>query len=137
MANGSRDEAAAGGLPQNEVLMAPFPARGATPSRPTSRFGFKGQPRHFAEFVKPLRKSGSAAIAFFPGAKPNAGIKRNRGLDPVLGRLGSLEVRLATTAKEIRRAQRLRFQVFYDEMSAVPSAASLLARRDFDEYDAI
>jgi putative hemolysin len=53
----------------------------------------------------------------------------------VLGRLGPLEVRLATTAKEIRRAQRLRFKVFYDEMSAAPNAASLFSRRDIDDYD--
>lgn len=59
------------------------------------------------------------------------------GLQPVLGRLGSLEVRLATTKKDIRKAQRLRYHVFYEEMSAIPNAASLLARRDMDEYDAI
>jgi putative hemolysin len=58
-------------------------------------------------------------------------------LDPVLGRIGSLEVRLATTAQEIRRAQKLRYTVFYEEMSAVPRGASLLSRRDVDEYDAI
>jgi len=59
------------------------------------------------------------------------------GLDPVLGRMGSLEVRLATTKKELKQAQRLRFQVFYDEMSAIPNASSLIARRDMDEFDAI
>ena len=56
-------------------------------------------------------------------------------LDVSLGRLGSLEVRLATTKKEIRRAQRLRFKVFYEEMAAVPDGASLLSRRDTDPYD--
>jgi putative hemolysin len=56
-------------------------------------------------------------------------------LDPVLGRIGSLEVRLATTAQEIRRAQKLRFEVFYEEMSAVPQGAAVLSRRDVDEYD--
>jgi putative hemolysin len=55
----------------------------------------------------------------------------------VLGRIGSLEVRLATTTKEIRQAQKLRFKVFYEEMSAVPNAGSLLLRRDVDEYDTI
>lgn len=70
---------------------------------------------------------------FMPDMK---GIVRDHGgLDPVLGRLGSLEVRLATTAREIRRAQKLRFKVFYEEMSAVPSGAALLSRRDMDEYD--
>ncbi|WP_114946010.1 GNAT family N-acetyltransferase [Microvirga calopogonii] len=57
-------------------------------------------------------------------------------LDPVLGRIGSLEVRLATTAREIRKAQRLRFKVFYEEMSASPNGAALISRRDVDAYDA-
>lgn len=72
---------------------------------------------------------------FIPGADR---LVRDYGsLDPVLGRIGSLEVRLATTAKEIRRAQRLRFKIFYGEMSASPSKAALISRRDVDEYDAI
>jgi putative hemolysin len=58
-------------------------------------------------------------------------------LNPVLGRMGSLEVRLATTAQEIRQAQKLRFKVFYEEMSAAPNSLSLISRRDIDDYDAI
>lgn len=54
-----------------------------------------------------------------------------------LGRIGPLEVRLAHRAAEIRRAQRLRFDVFYQEMSAVADAATLIARRDVDPYDAM
>src|SRR4051812_3835162 len=54
-----------------------------------------------------------------------------------LGRLGSLEVRLARCAADVRRAQQLRFDVFYREMSALPDAAALLARRDIDPYDAV
>ena len=54
-----------------------------------------------------------------------------------LGRLGSLEVRLARSQHDIRRAQRLRFQVFYDEMSATPNFATSLARRDMDRFDHI
>jgi putative hemolysin len=72
---------------------------------------------------------------FMPDMK---GIVRDHGgLDPVLGRLGSLEVRLATTAREIRRAQKLRFKVFYEEMSAVPNGAARLSRRDADAFDAV
>ena len=41
-----------------------------------------------------------------------------------LGRLGSLEVRLARSAADVRRAQHLRFNVFYREMSAIPDAAA-------------
>ncbi len=54
-----------------------------------------------------------------------------------LGRLGTLEVRLARSAADVRRAQHLRFDVFYREMSAIPDAAALLARRDIDSYDAV
>ncbi|WP_245298624.1 GNAT family N-acetyltransferase, partial [Methylobacterium platani] len=59
------------------------------------------------------------------------------GLDPVLGRIGPLEVRLATTPKEVKRAQRLRYRVFYEEMAAIPTGLALLKRRDADEYDAV
>jgi len=55
---------------------------------------------------------------------------------PSLGRLGSLEVRLAQTAQEVRQAQKLRYRVFYREGSAIPNPARLLARRDIDSYDA-
>ena len=55
----------------------------------------------------------------------------------VLGRLGPLEVRLARTARDVRRAQRLRYKVFYEEMAAVPDAATRLARRDMDSFDTI
>lgn len=54
---------------------------------------------------------------------------------PVLGQRGSLEVRLAATAKEVRRAQKLRFKVFFEEGSAI--SPGFMARRDADVYDAI
>jgi putative hemolysin len=65
---------------------------------------------------------------------------RGRAAPPgadVLGRIGTLAVRLARTAADVRRAQRLRFDVFYKEMSAVPDTAARLARRDIDPYDAL
>jgi putative hemolysin len=37
----------------------------------------------------------------------------------------------------VKRAQRLRYRVFFEEMSAIPSAAAMLTRRDMDEFDAI
>lgn len=55
----------------------------------------------------------------------------------VLGRLGPLEVRLARTARDVRKAQRLRYKVFYEEKSAIPDAAARLARRDVDAFDTI
>jgi putative hemolysin len=54
---------------------------------------------------------------------------------PVLAVSGSLEVRLAETDHEVQQAQRLRYAVFYEEMSAVPSAEMRAAGRDFDKFD--
>lgn len=55
----------------------------------------------------------------------------------IYGRFGPLEVRLASKNSEIRRAQRLRYKVFYEEMSAIPGALALLSRRDEDAFDPI
>ncbi|MCS0495096.1 GNAT family N-acetyltransferase [Ancylobacter mangrovi] len=76
-----------------------------------------------------------------PALRSYSGLRhRESRRDPgpvTLGRIGALEVRLATTAADVRRAQRLRYEVFYEEMSAIPAAAARLARRDFDHFDAI
>lgn len=48
---------------------------------------------------------------------------------------GPLEVRLATTKDEIEAAQRLRYEVFYREMSAEPTPEMAASGRDFDRYD--
>ncbi len=62
----------------------------------------------------------------------------SRHLEPkIYGRVGNLEVRLARTRAEIKLAQRLRYQVFYEEMSAMPSRLAQFRRRDEDAYDAI
>jgi L-ornithine Nalpha-acyltransferase len=54
----------------------------------------------------------------------------------VLDTSGTLEARLATTPAEIEAAQRLRFDVFYREMSAKASPEMEASGRDFDKYDA-
>ena len=54
-----------------------------------------------------------------------------------LGRIGGLEVRLARTVGEVKRAQELRYRVFYEEMSAIPDAWTMMSRRDADAFDAI
>jgi len=76
---------------------------------------------------------------FMPALRAYSGFAwRDRvASDVTLGRIGSLEVRLARNAAEVRSAQRLRYRVFYEEMSAVADAASKLARRDIDPFDAI
>jgi putative hemolysin len=61
---------------------------------------------------------------------------RGEGEGPVsLGRIGDLEVRLATCESDVRRAQALRYRVFYEEMSAVPDALTLSRQRDADSFD--
>jgi putative hemolysin len=100
----------------------------------------EGKPRRLFDRVR-----GHPIVAGVPRLVP--ALKAYGGLrvsDPrlsrsgeTLGRIGSLEVRLAHRAAEIRRAQRLRFDVFYQEMSAVADAATLIARRDVDPYDAM
>ncbi|MFO1173202.1 MAG: GNAT family N-acyltransferase [Hyphomicrobiaceae bacterium] len=53
------------------------------------------------------------------------------------GSIGDLEVRLARNPRDIRRAQRLRYKVFYEEMAAVPDPIAAFKRRDEDPYDAV
>lgn len=74
-------------------------------------------------------------VRFFPRLSKT--VRHYGSLNPLLGRIGSLEVRLATTAKEIRQAQKLRFKVFCGEMSAELNAASRIVRRDIDAFDAV
>lgn len=49
--------------------------------------------------------------------------------------VGSLEVRLATTAKEVDAAQVLRYRVFYDEMGAVPTPEMAARGREATALD--
>lgn len=53
------------------------------------------------------------------------------------GRIGNLEVRLARTPRELRKAQSLRYKVFYGEMDAVANAKTRFFRRDEDRFDRI
>jgi len=54
-----------------------------------------------------------------------------------LDRAGNLEVRLAQSPDDLIACQRLRYIIFYEEMSARPSPEEAEQRRDFDEYDDI
>ena len=53
----------------------------------------------------------------------------------VLGRIGSLEVRLAATRSEIEAAQVLRYRVFVEEMGAKLPEDAMRQKRDFDTID--
>lgn len=51
--------------------------------------------------------------------------------------MGGLEVRLAVTKKEIRKAQRLRYKIFYEQGSAIPDRTAALIRRDICRFDRV
>jgi putative hemolysin len=55
----------------------------------------------------------------------------------ILVRRGDLSLRLARGENEIRACQRLRFMVFYEELSAQANAAARAARIDADRFDTI
>lgn len=52
------------------------------------------------------------------------------------GRIGDLEVRLAASRSDVRRAQNLRYRVFCKELDAKARTTGALLRRDIDGYDA-
>lgn len=79
---------------------------------------------------------GPAAEVARPLLRPRPPILPPRRPEPVsLGRLGALEAILAAAPADIRRAQALRYQVFFEEMAAVPSPIVRLTRRDADRFD--
>jgi L-ornithine Nalpha-acyltransferase len=86
----------------------------ATPS------GFGGAVRHTAAFMR-----------------PNRIVRDLFGLPAELGLFGPFEVRLATTSREIRKAQRLRYKVFFKEGQATPRQGAALTRRDICPFDKI
>jgi putative hemolysin len=86
----------------------------ATPS------GFGGAVRHTAAFMR-----------------PNRIVRDLFGLPAELGLFGPFEVRLATTSREIRKAQRLRYKVFFEEGQATPRQGAALTRRDICPFDKI
>ncbi len=52
-------------------------------------------------------------------------------------RAGHLGVRIAVSGADLDAAQALRYRVFYEELGAVPDAATRASRRDIDLYDPI
>jgi L-ornithine Nalpha-acyltransferase len=58
-----------------------------------------------------------------------------RGADTELARSETVEVRLATNPAEIEAALRLRYDVFYREHGAKPSAEMAAREQDFDRFD--
>ena len=110
-----------------------------TPSDPSSRPG-KLSPatlvRRFVPFAgaplgAPTIDVGLAPRRWLPGMRLPGLPAPEPG--PTLGRIGDLEVRLARSGGEVRRAQAIRYHVFYEETGCCarrsPSATAASTRR--------
>lgn len=49
--------------------------------------------------------------------------------------ISGLKLRIATTVEEIIQAQKIRYQVFYEELGATPVKEMEALKRDYDEFD--
>ena len=82
----------------------------------------------------------SSAIAFgtaLASRTADGWISLSAGSRPPLGRIGDLEVRLADGPEEVRRAQRLRYRVFFEQRGVPASPTAKRHRRDLCSFDAI
>src|SRR5229473_3193704 len=97
--------------------------------------------QRFIQMLRPENVGNAAqtAITWLKPPPAPIGIKplRFANFPATLGRLGALEVRLAQEKRDVRRAQKLRYHVFYKDGAAIADAATLLARRDKDAFDKI
>src|SRR4029453_19236136 len=88
---------------------------------------FAGRFRGGPIFPNPMFRPNQGGMVPFMGRRRfNVGGVLARRFQPakIYGRLGWLEVRLARRRGEIRRAQRLRYKVFYEEVWGVPHGAA-------------
>jgi len=87
----------------------------------------------------PVRSQAEPAAWLRPTWRAATGMltPKLRQTPSVLGRIGPLEARLAQTRKDVRRAQKLRYKVFYRDGQAIADAATRLAQRDKDAFDSI
>ena len=95
--------------------------------------------RSSQRFIRMLRPEnvGIAARTAITWLKPPLKLPLAPDLPSTLGRLGSLEVRLAQEKHDIKRAQKLRYRVFYEQGTAIAGAATMLTQRDKDKFDKV
>lgn len=60
---------------------------------------------------------------------------RELDLQPRVSPANTLQIRLAQNPSDVAAAQALRYEVFYEELSARPSPTMMKTRRDFDRFD--
>ena len=98
------------------------------------------KPGLIAMFRPEIAKSAaSAAVTWLRPPRADTLFKPKRIFPaaPVLGRIGPLEVRLAQSKGDVKRAQRLRYKVFYKDGHAIADATTMIAQRDKDAFDKI
>lgn len=59
------------------------------------------------------------------------------GIGPSLGWSGSLELRIAVKKSELRKAQKLRYKIFFEEGGAIADPKTTLVRRDVCRFDKV
>ncbi|HLI10106.1 MAG TPA: GNAT family N-acyltransferase [Alphaproteobacteria bacterium] len=64
-------------------------------------------------------------------------MRKTRASPDQATRVSNLEVRLAQDRREIEAAMALRYRIFYEEMSAKPTAELAARKLDFDRYDSV
>lgn len=97
----------------------------------SDKLAFSPQP------AKVMANAKAMAGLLMPAFVENAVIKFKPAQPSPLGRMGPLEVRLAHKKGDVRRAQKLRYKVFYKDGTAIADAATQLTRRDKDAFDKI
>ncbi|WP_424631556.1 GNAT family N-acetyltransferase [Bradyrhizobium sp. SYSU BS000235] len=115
-----------------------------TPERPAIRKPLAAIRQHaLVQMFKPEKAKFAASAAatwLMPGLRGEGIISPFQTFTPAsapLGRIGPLEVRLAQTKGDVKRAQKLRYKVFYKDGTAIADAATMLAQRDKDAFDKI
>jgi len=94
--------------------------------------------RRLMQLLRPETSGGVAqAIAWFKPAPASDSHAASYGFSdaPVYSRLGPLELKLAQKKQDVKRAQKLRYRVFYENGTAIADAATMFARRDKDAFD--
>ena len=93
----------------------------------------------FPFLPKTPKQSGPGPFKRFKPWRPNPWRPNppDAGPGPHLGWSGSLELRLATKKSEIRKAQKLRYKVFFEEGGAAADGAAALIRRDICPFDKV
>ena len=98
-------------------------------------WGFPGRRPRFGRRVAVAQPLTQESVAALVNVHEAGSAPAHPHTWPILAAYGSLEVRIAESEHEIEASQRLRYRVFYEEMSAIPTPRMREEQRDFDKHD--